>query len=121
IPSRPISASLGMISVGKCEASSHSITCGAISPSANSRTLRRNCCCSSVNVKSTIPLEVVSFIYTQPKSGLYILHPWNRHIQHHRLSKNYHSERIGQGARKNLNFLLFASGLRSTVRYQPIG
>src|ERR1700704_1992804 len=52
-PKSPISASFGMISTGKCEASSHSITCGAISPSANSRTLRRNCCCSSVNEKST--------------------------------------------------------------------
>src|SRR6266478_824740 len=52
-PSSPISPSFGIISTGKCEASSHSITCGAISPSANSRTLRRNCCCSSVNEKST--------------------------------------------------------------------
>src|SRR5437879_4021860 len=52
-PSSPISANLGMISNGKWDASSHSITCGAISPSANSRTLRRNCCCSSVNEKST--------------------------------------------------------------------
>src|SRR5271157_2251523 len=52
-PSSPISASFGRISSGKCDASSHSITCGAISPSANSRTLFRKCFCSSLNVKST--------------------------------------------------------------------
>src|SRR3989454_9595997 len=51
-PSRPISPSLGMISEGKWDASSHSITCGAISVSANSRTVRRSCCCSSVREKS---------------------------------------------------------------------
>src|SRR5277367_2909432 len=55
-PRKPISASLGMISEGNVEASSHSITCGAISPSANSRTVRRRCCCSSVSEKSTIRL-----------------------------------------------------------------
>ena len=54
-PSKPSLASLGMISGGKCEASSHSITCGAISASANSRTVRRSCCCSSVSEKSTAP------------------------------------------------------------------
>src|SRR6266436_7455813 len=53
-PSSPISPSLGMISMGKYDASSHSITCGPISPSANSRTLRRSCCCSSVNANSTV-------------------------------------------------------------------
>src|SRR5712692_5992398 len=52
-PSRPISARWGIISEGKCEASSHSITWGAISVSANSRTVRRSCCCSSVREKST--------------------------------------------------------------------
>src|ERR1700733_1400990 len=51
-PRNPISASLGMISEGNFEASSHSMTCGAISPSANSRTVRRSCCCSSVREKS---------------------------------------------------------------------
>src|SRR5262249_24077676 len=56
MPSRPISASLGMISSGKCEASSHSITCGRISPSANSRIDLRSCCCSEVNEKSKIQL-----------------------------------------------------------------
>src|SRR5580658_432040 len=55
-PRKPISASLGMISDGKVESSSHSITWGAISPSANSRTVRRRCCCSSVREKSTICL-----------------------------------------------------------------
>src|SRR5713101_7090629 len=54
-PSKPISPSLGINSDGKREASSHSITCGAISDSANSRTLRRRCCCSSVKEKSTGP------------------------------------------------------------------
>src|SRR6266404_281262 len=53
-PSSPISPSFGIISIGKCDASSHSITCGPISPSANSRTLRRSCCCSSVKLNSTV-------------------------------------------------------------------
>src|SRR6267378_1062666 len=56
-PSKPISPSLGINSDGKHEASSHSITCGAISDSENSRTVRRRCCCSSVNEKSTRPQE----------------------------------------------------------------
>src|SRR5438309_2279909 len=54
-----------MISSGKWEASSHSITCGVISPSANSRTLLRSCCCSSVNANSTtlpFPLSVFSIL-----------------------------------------------------------
>src|SRR6185437_9406168 len=55
-PRKPISASLGIISEGNWEASSHSITCGAISASANSRTVRRRCCCSSVRENSTIRL-----------------------------------------------------------------
>src|ERR1700680_3250469 len=43
--------------------------CGAISDSANSRTLRRSCCCSSVKEKSTSPqVNCVSnnaqFLYT---------------------------------------------------------
>src|SRR5580700_9573013 len=54
-PSKPISAICGMISEGKVEASSHSITCGAISPSANSRTVLRSCCCSLVRENSTTP------------------------------------------------------------------
>src|SRR6266853_6795716 len=54
-PSKPISASFGINSDGKREASSHSITWGPISESANSRTLRRRCCCSSVKEKSTGP------------------------------------------------------------------
>src|SRR5258708_538663 len=66
-----------MISIGKCEASSHSITWGDISPSANSRMLRRSCCCSSVNEKSTV---FSSFgpgsngSYSRPKIYLYSLH-----------------------------------------------
>src|ERR1051325_7052745 len=48
-PRRPSSFT---VSSGKCEASSHSMTCGRISRSANSRTLLRSCCCSSVNSKS---------------------------------------------------------------------
>ena len=39
-------------SMGKCCASSHSMTCGRISASANSRTLRRRSSCSSVRRKS---------------------------------------------------------------------
>src|SRR5574340_107656 len=70
-PRRPISASLGRISDGKREASSHSITCGAISPSANARTLRRSCVCSSVNAKSTMPPAGQSFVYRQTKFILY--------------------------------------------------
>src|SRR5437879_4561253 len=42
-----------MSSVGKREASSHSMTCGAISDCAKSRTVRWSCCCSSVREKST--------------------------------------------------------------------
>src|SRR5208282_945218 len=63
-PRKPMSASLGMISDGKCETSSHSITCGAISPSANSRTVRRSCCCSSVRENSTEPRPQVTFHVT---------------------------------------------------------
>src|SRR5262249_50309408 len=63
--------------MGKCEASSHSITWGAISPSANSRTLLRSCCCSSVNPYSNIvsfPLSVfpifsLNTIYSTDWSG----------------------------------------------------
>src|SRR6266404_9327740 len=54
-PVRPNAASFGCSSIGKCCASSHSITCGAISASANSRTLVLICCCSSFNSKC-IPL-----------------------------------------------------------------
>src|SRR3990167_10870034 len=53
MPKRPNSASFGARSSAKCAASSHSITCGRISPSANSRTVRRSCSCSSVSLKST--------------------------------------------------------------------
>src|SRR5258708_3668327 len=65
-----------MISIGKCEASSHSITWGVIAPSANSRMLRRSCCCSSVNEKSTMILCRPGFSasYSRPKFGLYSLH-----------------------------------------------
>src|SRR5260370_25262341 len=52
-PRNPISPSIGISSDGNWDASSHSITCGAISVSANPRTLRRSCCCSSVKEKST--------------------------------------------------------------------
>src|ERR1700680_3929820 len=53
MPSRPSSASLGISSAGKREASSHSMTWGAISDCAKSRTVRWSCCCSSVREKST--------------------------------------------------------------------
>ena len=43
----------GSSSAGKCCASSHSRTCGRISVSANSRTLRRSSSCSSVSRKSS--------------------------------------------------------------------
>src|ERR1043166_909361 len=51
-PMKPCSASFGRSSTGKCCDSSHSRTCGAISPSANSRTLILICCCSSLSSKS---------------------------------------------------------------------
>ena len=51
-PSARARASFGSRSIGKCCASSHSITCGPISASANSRTVRRRSCCSSVGRKS---------------------------------------------------------------------
>src|ERR1700719_3016675 len=49
-PSLP---SLRMVSRGKVCASSHSMTCGRISASANSRTDLRSCICSGVYSKST--------------------------------------------------------------------
>src|SRR6478736_4679131 len=48
----PRSASFGKSSIGKCCDSSHSMTCGRISASANSRTVRRSSSCSSVGRKS---------------------------------------------------------------------
>ena len=53
MPVSPRPASFGSRSMGKCCASSHAITCGRISASANSRTVRRRSCCSSVGRKST--------------------------------------------------------------------
>src|SRR5437660_5213887 len=50
-PVNPSSPSFGSSSIGKCCASSHSITYGAISASANSRTLIFICNCSSVSSK----------------------------------------------------------------------
>src|SRR5579872_6619836 len=71
MPKRPRSASLGIISEGNWEASSHSMTCGAISDSANSRTVRRSCCCSSVKEKSTIASAGAAFFgYFQFSTGL---------------------------------------------------
>src|SRR5258707_1124827 len=49
---RPRAASLGSRSGENCCASSHSMTCGFISASANSRTVRRRICCSSDGRKS---------------------------------------------------------------------
>src|ERR1700733_10137150 len=69
-PRNPITASLGINSEGNFDTSSHSITCGRISPSANSRTVRRNCCCSSVSANSTWPRRSaglkISGINTEP-------------------------------------------------------
>src|SRR3984957_12181873 len=48
-PSSPISPSFFTTSCGNSLFSSHSDTCGAISPSANARTELCNCLCSSVN------------------------------------------------------------------------
>ena len=48
----PSAASFGRSSVGKCCVSSHSMTCGRISASANSRMLRRSSSCSGVNRRS---------------------------------------------------------------------
>src|SRR5580692_2942558 len=69
-PRNPISASLGIISAGNLETSSHSITWGRISASANSRTVRRNCFCSSLSENSKSPryklriYVTVGFVYT---------------------------------------------------------
>src|SRR5689334_1903451 len=52
MPRRPSAASFGTSSVGKCWVSSHSITWGRISVSANSRMLRRRRSCSSLRRKS---------------------------------------------------------------------
>src|SRR3954451_3035404 len=52
IPISPSAASFGSRSIGKCWASSHSMTCGPISVSANWRTVRRSSVCSSVARKS---------------------------------------------------------------------
>src|SRR6266436_4544089 len=49
----PSFPSLRMVSRGKVCASSHSMTCGRISASANSRTDLRSCTCSGVYSKST--------------------------------------------------------------------
>src|ERR1700722_18415274 len=89
-PSNPISASLGIVSIGNFDASSHSMTCGSISPSANSRMLRRSWFCSSVKEKSTLALvsrveccvacgiarrdRCVSAAYSDTKFDLYSLH-----------------------------------------------
>src|SRR5712692_4776783 len=48
VPIRPSSPSWRTTSVGNFCASSQSRTWGAISASANSRTMRRSCCCSGV-------------------------------------------------------------------------
>src|SRR5438552_14140064 len=51
----PISPSLPnslTVASGYSPASSHFMTCGAISRAAKSRTLRRKCCCSSLSWKS---------------------------------------------------------------------
>src|SRR6202142_703479 len=79
-PRRPSSASLGMSSEGNVEASSHSITCGAISLSANLRTVLRSCCCSSVRENSTKPHGRSApsgqpFIYTIAIQGTKVVYP----------------------------------------------
>src|SRR3979490_205312 len=76
-PSNPISPSFGINSDGKREASSHPITWGGISDSANSGTLRRRCLCSSVKEKSTGPQESFSafeqtnYLYHRAKGSLW--------------------------------------------------
>src|SRR5438270_6114506 len=54
-PSSPISPSFFTTSWGNSLFSSHSLTCGAISPSANARTALCNCFCSSVNPNIFLP------------------------------------------------------------------
>src|SRR5438045_8389973 len=51
-PITPILPSSFIVASGNCEASSHSITCGAISRSENSRMDFRSCNCSSLSWKS---------------------------------------------------------------------
>src|SRR5579864_2094380 len=55
VPSRPSLPSSLIVDRGKSPASSHFITLGAISRSANSRTVFLSCCCSSFSRKSKIP------------------------------------------------------------------
>src|SRR5262245_14749619 len=59
MPISPSSANLDRSAGGNCWASSHSLTCGRSSASANSRTLRRSSSCSSV--RPTSMDEIVSF------------------------------------------------------------
>src|SRR5438477_4511984 len=52
IPIRPSLPNSLTVASGYSPASSHFMTCGAISRAAKSRTLRRKCCCSSLSWKS---------------------------------------------------------------------
>src|SRR5580698_706972 len=54
-PISPISPSFFTTACGNSLFSSHSLTCGATSRSANARTSRLNCSCSSVSPKCTLP------------------------------------------------------------------
>src|SRR5574341_652556 len=65
-PIKPSSASFGFSSMGKCCVSSHSLTCGAISLSANSRTLIFICCCSSLSSNSIVSQNPEPFLPLPP-------------------------------------------------------
>src|ERR1700722_17040310 len=59
-PSNPISPSFFTTSCGNSLFSSHSLTCGAISPSANARTELCNCLCSSVNPNISLSNVIIA-------------------------------------------------------------
>src|SRR5215469_12035996 len=68
-----------MTSSGNVCASSHSITCGAISASANSRTDLRSCICSGVYSNSTWPALNDLFRSGVPVQGALLPVRINRH------------------------------------------
>src|SRR5437016_13757709 len=65
IPRKPSLPSSLMVAIGKSPASSHVMTLGLISRSANSRTLFFNCSCSSFSWKSKVPLPDHWFFESQ--------------------------------------------------------
>src|SRR5579862_3817004 len=73
-PSKPILPSSLMVASGNSPASSHSMTCGLISRSANSRTLFFSCSCSSFSRKSTVPSSTRGTAVRQFRSTGFLHH-----------------------------------------------